>query len=37
MKFPHVTIGLVVLLLVGYAVGVLFPGPGEAVRAKLGF
>jgi len=34
MKKQHL-IGVVIFLLIGYAAGVLFPGPGQTVKAKV--
>ncbi len=34
MKTHH-WIGVVVILLLGYAAGIMWPGPGESLKAKV--
>lgn len=34
MKKKH-WVGILIVLLVGYAAGVLYPGPGQTVKAKV--
>jgi hypothetical protein len=34
MKKSH-WLGAVIVLLVGYALGIFFPGPGQAVKGKI--